>query len=293
MTRRQTTLWVVGFAAVLLGGCSAGGSNDASAPAQVENEPGDSATDERGEPVGFTAEHAVIYTGSLALRADDPFAKADEAIAAIEGVDGFVANDNRRSDERGTYATVTLRIPAESFSDALERLAELGEEVSRSIETEDVTQATADIDTAIESKQVSVDRVRELMDDTTTLDEIVSIEEQLTIRESELAALQAAKRAMADAVSYSTITVTISSTTAPEPASDGPDGFGEGLASGWAAFLAVGKTLLTVVGILLPFLIVLSVPVLGLWWYLRRRRAGRPVVATVAPPPVESKNPQW
>ena len=60
-------------------------------------------------------------------------------------------------------------------------------------------------------------------------------------------------------------------------------GFVGGLQHGWHAFLAAVDGLLTVLGALLPFLVVLGIPLL-VWLRLRRRRRAAATPALPGPP---------
>jgi cytochrome c oxidase assembly factor CtaG len=54
------------------------------------------------------------------------------------------------------------------------------------------------------------------------------------------------------------------------------------LAGGWDAFLAFGGGVLTVLGALAPFLLVLGTPAVAAFWWFRRRRAVS-AISPVAP----------
>jgi hypothetical protein len=99
-------------------------------------------------------------------------------------------------------------------------------------------------------------------------------------RESDLASLQAKKRRLADLTALSTITVVLLDPgAAVKPAGTGPPGFLGGLSRGWHALLASLGVVLTVLGALLPWLIVIGVPLWALIWafrrWMRRRTPGR------------------
>lgn len=269
------------LALVLLTGCSAGpgdgdhggGAADPAAPAEPEG-----------------TERQVVYQGELALTAPDVPATARDAIAAVTAVDGFVAGDEREQEVDGATATLELRIPADAFTSTVETLAGLGTEVSRRLSTTDVTETAADLDTRIASKLASVERVRDLMADAASLSEVVSIESELTTRETELAELQADKRRMDDAVAYATLALHLTSSDLPEPPAEraSPPGFGRGLASGWDGLVIAVSVALTVLGFLLPFLLAAGVPAGAAWTWSRRRRGlpvwGRKVRAGGSPP---------
>jgi cytochrome c oxidase assembly factor CtaG len=54
-----------------------------------------------------------------------------------------------------------------------------------------------------------------------------------------------------------------------------------GLKAGWKAFAASIRVVLTVLGALLPFILVIGVPLWLVFWWLRRRTR----VAQLTPPP--------
>ena len=89
-----------------------------------------------------------------------------------------------------------------------------------------------------------------------------------------LESLKGQQRSLDDLTALSTIAVTLLGKAAakPAPPQAAQGGFLAGLKSGWKAFTASIKVILTVLGALLPFAVVLGVPVWLVLWWLRRRR---------------------
>ena len=85
----------------------------------------------------------------------------------------------------------------------------------------------------------------------------------------------AQQHTLADQTALATVSVTLTSSAAPVPAS-ADTGFLAGLKAGWSAFTAAMVAALTVIGALVPFLLVL-VPLGLLAWWLVRRGSRRPV----------------
>ncbi|GAA1734691.1 DUF4349 domain-containing protein [Luedemannella helvata] len=235
-------------------------------------------------PQAGETDRAIIYTGTLTVEVPDVAGAADKAVALVTGAQGYVGADKRSVySSPDAHAQLVLRVPAASFATTLDTLAKLGKELDRSSQASDVTEAVIDLDTRIASQQASLNRTRALMAKANTIGEIVSVESELTKRETELATLQARKRDMANKVSYSTITLMLQTARKVEPA-PGPEkdetGFLAGLKAGWHAFVTAVQVALTILGALLPFLIAVAIPV-GLYLWLRRRRA---VPASAAKP---------
>ncbi|MEV0646818.1 DUF4349 domain-containing protein [Phytomonospora sp. NPDC050363] len=288
MRRLARGLVPAALAVLLLAGCSAG-PDDADADSGGDPAPASTEDPAAGED---GAERQVVYTGELSLSAPDVTSAARQAIELVTAAGGFVAGDRRELGD-GARTTLTLRIPAESFTATVELLAALGTEESRTLSTTDVTETSADLDTRIATKRASVERVRELMEDASSLSEVVELEAELTTRETELAELQADKRDLTDAVAFGSLTLRLDApaeTSAESPTA--PPGFGSGLESGWDGLVLFGAVALTILGFMLPFLAVVGVPLAAVWTWSRRRR-GLPVLRRkvgrpVQPPPPDA-----
>lgn len=308
--RALATLGVTGLALTLaLTGCgadsadntssSSGGGAPAAAPAQPDGkaaedsagrEPQNASGAGGGAPV-ITRE--VIYTGSLTVRVTDVDARAEEAIRLAEAAGGFVGSDARSSDvnyDDVPYqrATITLRIPRDAFAGTVERIAALGEQESRKIDAQDVTEEVIDLDSRITGQRAQVESARKLLEQAKTLNDLVSLENELARREADLASLEAKRDRLKDLAALSTLTVELVQNSAPVAEQDDDTGFLVGLRNGWDAFLAFGAVLLTVIGVLLPWAVALGIPVAALvllWRRMRRRRAAVPVTATTPATP--------
>jgi hypothetical protein len=228
------------------------------------------------------ADRSLIYTGSITIRVKNVVESADKAVTIATGLGGLVGGDRRSLDAGRSEAQIVLRVPADKFAAALNELArQLGEEESRAIQTEDVTEAMIDLDTRLATQRASVERVRALLARARTIGEVVAVEGELTRREAELASLEQRKERLADQVALSTITVNLRGPEAPDVTPEDETGFIAGLKAGWEGFLNSVEVVLTVAGWLLPWLLAVGVPVWFVVWLLRRRR---PVIAPAAAP---------
>ena len=282
------------IAALALAGCSSDSSSDQAsstaggaaqeAPAARAPEQGGTAKDQATAPDAQAPDlsidqRSIIYTGSITVRVKDVSAAAAQASSFATGAGGFVGGDERHSgsSSSGTdNASLTLRVPADKFTAVVEQLAGLGTEQQRGTSTEDVTEQTVDLDARIAIQQARVDSGRRLLAQAKSLNDLVMLEKEVATRESDLASLQAKKRKLADLTALSTITAVL---LGPEAViaekDDGPPGFLAGLKGGWDALVASLAVLLTVLGALLPWLLVLGIPA-WLAIYLIRRFGRRP-----------------
>lgn len=275
------------------------------APEEAETAPATPPTE--NEKVGG-APRSQVYVGSISVRVDDVTKAADKAGGIATTGGGFVAGDNRRAattgDRRQGYAELVLRVPSAKFTETVDALAKLGEELERERKVDDVTEAVLDLDNRIASKQASVNRIRQLMARAEDMNQIVTLERELSQREADLASLLARKRDLGDKVAYSTISVNLYGPRTEYTPKKAEVGFVAGVKAGWKAFTSLVVMALTILGAMLPFLALLAIVVVPLVWYLRRRSrrrlppapGGGPTPSPAGPPPptpvLTGKSPQ-
>ncbi|SCL18660.1 DUF4349 domain-containing protein [Micromonospora inyonensis] len=276
-------------AVVAVGGCSADRDSSSApaadsaaggAPAPEAAERGDTgAKDTPGGAGGVDLrvdQRAIIYTGSVRVQVKDVDQAARDTIALVTAAGGFVGGDERRGVDEFARANLELRVPAERFTGVVDGIAKLGEQQWREVRTEDVTEETVDLDARIITQRARVESARRLLARASSISDLVSLENELGRREADLASLEAKKRRLADLTALSTINVSLSTEKGSRTSDEREEtGFLAGLAAGWRTFLDSVTVLVTVLGALLPWLVVLAVPVVLVWRAVRRRRRRR------------------
>jgi hypothetical protein len=295
----------LGAAALLLAGCSAqsdGGSptqDQAAAPEAADVD--ENAAAETPPAQIDTGDRAVIYEAALEVEDADPEAVAEAAWDLAESFGGFVTADERdrasridRGDETGySSAHLVLRVPSDDFDEAMDGLVALGDhERHRSVTTEDVTEATVDLASHIATKRASVERVRGLLAEATSVDAILELEAELAEREGELASLESQLADLEDRVALSTIDFTVVRPYASEPEPEGyagPDSFWDGLGVGFSGAMGLLVGLSVVIGVVLPFLPIVALAAAAVIVPIRlarKRRAARPAAGSPAAGPM-------
>ncbi len=311
-----------------MAGCSGSSTTASSAaagpqPAAPQAAVADQAAGSAGKVVGSKAGQAaiepkIIRTASLYLTVTDVGTAAVRARAIASGMGGAVldesinataalpsvpggpspATPSSSTARRGNSGYLTLSIPSAKLDQALDQLAEIGTVVQRTSGAKDVTATYVDVESRVATKKASIDRVRALLAQAKDIQQIVAIESELANREAELESLQAQLAALSSQVAMSTVTVALSSNPDSVVAEEST-GFMSGLKSGWAAFLASVRVALTVLGAILPFLVVAALIYLA-YRAWRRNRAARTATSppgpgqptgTTAHPPVREAHP--
>jgi hypothetical protein len=243
------------------GGTDAAGDQPPAAPGQVVS----------GRVVAPGA--ALVRTCELTVRVDDVRRAAEDAARLAAEAGGAVESEERTGTGEDGSAVVRLRVPPERFDATVARLSDLGEELDRRRGTVDVTDQVLDLESRLATQRASVARVRALLDGAEALSDVVQIEGELTRRTADLESLQARLAAVRGQVEQSTVTATFVGDESAAAAGTGPRGFGDGLAAGWDALVAVTRAVSVTVGALLPFSPVLLL-VGALVWRSRRRAPG-------------------
>ncbi|MDT0302833.1 DUF4349 domain-containing protein [Streptomonospora wellingtoniae] len=223
------------------------------------------------------AERDLVHTADLSVEVENVRSAAEEAADWTESAGGYVAAEKvRTADGSPPHASLTLHVPQKRYEDALEELAALGTRSSLDRRVEDVTEQVADVDSRVESAEASLERLRELLDEAESVEDVLAVEEQISTRQEDLEALQARQESLAQQTSYGTVHLDLAppETYVEEPADDSI-GFLGGLQRGWRALVDVAQAAAVAVGWLLPFLALAAAVGAPAWLLWRRRRAAR------------------
>ena len=138
------------------------------------------------EPVPATDDAAGDREANAKVRADTVAATTGTIRGIASTAGGFVAS----ADGGGSQMSVTLRVPADQYDAVLDKIAGLGPVTNRTESSQDVTAQIVDVNSRVASMTASVARVRALLDQATSVADVISIESELAIREADLESLQ-------------------------------------------------------------------------------------------------------
>lgn len=250
----------------------------AAAPAVGESGPGAEQAS-RDFDLGAVGRDVIIEM-RVRLSSDNMERTVSSVMASAAALGGGVASSDVDygvdADDRDGYAVLVLKVPPESVDRLLAGLDDTATVQSISQSARDVTEQLVDLDVRISNARQSVASVREFMDRTENLNELVTLEAELTRRQTQLEQLEAQQRNLSDRVALSTITVEVVPTAAvPSPTEpDEDDGVVDALRSGWEAFAAVVVGLVIVLAAMLPFLVTAGIVAVAAWLVVRRRNGG-------------------
>lgn len=224
------------------------------------------------------ADRQVVTTASASLAVEDPADGAQQVSELVESAGGRVEQrDERAASEEdgldGAAADLVVRVPSDALTDLLADLEDIGDVESVSVSRSDVTATAVDLDARISALQTSVARLQSLMDQAADTEALLAAEKALSDRQEQLESLQSQRTLLADQVELSTLSLHLEPFgVAP---AGGPDGFVDGLATGWRALVSTLGALVVALGVALPWLAVAGLVGTGVLASLRltRRRA--------------------
>ena len=228
----------------------------------------------------------IIRDGSIDLRIDPgTFGTSAGQIRQIAAdLGGYVASGESRIEEyeedRYAVGWYTVRIPSDRFEDAVDRVEQLGERVSASLSSQDVTEEYVDLEGRLNYWREQEAFYGRLMEEATTIEDLVTLQTRMQDVLLNIEQIEGRLRYLDARTDFATLTVGISEVpteTAPpvvEPGDPGPIA---------EAFDQAGEVLLATVGfIIVAAAVAIPIGILVLFAWLAfklftRRPKGEPV----------------
>lgn len=221
----------------------------------------------------------VIVEMRVVLSSDDIQRTVASVMAAASTLGGGLASSDVNygtADELGSegFAVLVVKVPPSAVDRLLDGLDDTATVQSINQSAQDVTEQLVDLDVRIQNARQSVTNVREFMDRTENLADLVTLEAELTRRQTELEQLEARQRNLGDRVALATVTLEIVPTASvPAPGVEEDRTITDAFRSGWTAFTALLFGLAYVFAATLPFLIAGLLIAVMVWVVVRRRDA--------------------
>jgi Domain of unknown function (DUF4349) len=255
-----------------------------------------SATDGKtgtGTAVPDLATRKIVKTGDITIEVPNVATALARVRTMALQLGGYVGGSQAGTLDQS--ATLTLRIPADKFDDAIARLHELdGTVLGESTQEEDVTSSLVDLQARLTNLQASESQYRLLLAKAEKIDDILAVQTRLDDVRGQIEQLQAQQKELSGLADLATLTVTLTpgavqqATTKWDPGKAVSDAFAalidglQGIANGAIWFAIVW----------LPGLVVLAIVLWLLWRVLPGLRRRTPPPAAVATSDAASAPPE-
>lgn len=167
------------------------------------------------QPIG-TAVHQtaqqqrlIIKNGQMYIIVEDTDTAVNQATDTAVQLGGYIISQQAWDDGAYRFATMRLAVPVRRFEDALRAFRALGTVTNEAASGEDVTDQYVDLQSRLENLIATRDRLRTFLDQATTIEEALRINDELKQVEEEIAVIQGRLNYLADRAAFSTIDLTL------------------------------------------------------------------------------------
>lgn len=216
---------------------------------------------------------AVIRSATMELRVENVATAQDDAEKFVERLGGFVADSSAMGANSALpTATLTLRVPEQSFNATLDHLRKLGDFVSGSTSGDDVTAEIADTEARLKVMRAEEESYITMLRAARKVGELLEVKERLSQVRQQIESLAAQNKSLKDLARLSTITVTF----VQRPGKGEPEAPKNWAEDTWSSAVdslrGVGRFLGQAIITVFIFAPVWLPIVLVSWWILHRKR---------------------
>jgi uncharacterized protein DUF4349 len=148
----------------------------------------------------------LIRTASMDLEVDDAEKSSAAVTRIVSEVEGVV--DSSVARKEGSVDFV-VRVPEAQLESVMKRFEELGDVKRRSVSTTDVTEEVVDVDARLKNLVSTRDSLRVLFEKATSVQDVVTVERELSRVQGDIDALEARLKSLRSRVALSEIDLTL------------------------------------------------------------------------------------
>jgi len=158
--------------------------------------------------------HKIVKNGDVKLLVKDTDVALDGITQIVGDTQGYIISSRVWFQDyfgkNYKYATIQIGVPVDQFEIALRRLRGLAIRVTDENETgQDVTDQYVDLQSQLANLEATRDRIKGFLDQAKTVDEALTINQQLTDVEGQIEQIQGKMNYLSNRSAFSTITVNL------------------------------------------------------------------------------------
>jgi len=216
-------------------------------------------------PGGGATERKIVRTGYMTLEVNDITEAMGDIVRIAEELDGYVVSSQKYQDEK-TAGSISIRVPAERFDEALGKLRHLAISVpNESTQSKDVTEEYVDLEARLRNLRATEAQYLILLEKAEMVEEMLKVQEALSRVRGEIEQIEGRMQYLERTSDMALIEISLKQT---KPLA-GPWSPATALKSAIHGIVTFGRGLLTAL-IWLGIFCWIWIPILVIW--LRRRR---------------------
>ena len=178
-----------------------------------------------GKMVAFqqpiSQDRMVVSTASIGINVTSVTRAVGELRRIADGFGGFVTDSFIEPLPRGKYvergvlaqpssrASVTMRVPSDQLDRAVSQISSLGELISFSTTSRDVTEQFVDLNARLKNLQAVLEQYKEIMKSAKTTTDIITIQQRIDAVQEQIEVITAQLKRLQTQTSLATITVSL------------------------------------------------------------------------------------
>jgi len=298
------------FTAVLLlasffSACSSNGTNTSVSTGSVPSQNNESIVApqaqislnqaEQTQTAPIAVERKIIRNADLQLEANAPEEAQVKITQIAESKGGFVVESTQSSSDikAATRDTVTMsvRVPSAKFDEALSEIRQTASRVIvESVKGQDVTEEFIDIEARLKTQKALEAQFLEIMKRSNSVEDALNVQTEIARVRGEIEKIEGRKRFLESQASLSTVKIKLQSPTAFSANSTGflyqlKEAFGSGFDAALNFILILVRILIA----LLPFLILIVLPIYLLVRYILRKNRKQKSASDIAREEIKSE----
>ncbi len=162
-----------------------------------------------------TIDRLIIRNGDINVEVEDTRQAHDDIEDMVLGMreqGAFVLSSSEQGgeSEQNPYISMVIRVPAESFDNVMDRIADMAVVVnSRNESADDVTEEYFDLGNRLESMEAARLRLLQIMENADTTEDLLVAEQQLTQRETEIESIKGRMQYLEESAQLSRINISL------------------------------------------------------------------------------------
>ena len=160
----------------------------------------------------------VIKSAELSLQVDNAREAETSVRAIVARLGGYVVKVQTSGSEENVSSTITFRVPAARFDEALAGVQGLAKKVfSRTVTGDDVTEEFVDLDSRLKNLEATRDRLQAFLDKAENVDEALKVNQSLSEIQGQIEQIKGRQQFLKQSAALSTITVSLAPVPPPAP----------------------------------------------------------------------------
>lgn len=243
----------------------------------------------------LNVERKIIRNADLTLETEVPIDAQNKIAAIAESKGGFVIESvqSGSDDEAATLDTITMtvRVPAAKFNEALDEIRKTASRtIAETVKGQDVTEEFIDIEARLKTQKALEAQFLEIMKRSDSVEDALHVQREIATVRGEIEKIEGRRKFLENQASLSTIKIWLKT---PAAFSNNSSGFfaqiKRAFGSGFDAALSSILILITMAIALIPFLLVVVLPIWLIIRYFLRRSRKQKTAETIARAEIRSE----